>query len=414
MRVLDHDDGRVDHRADGNRNAAERHDGRVDAERVHGDEGHQHADGQHDDRDQGTPDVQQEDDADEGDDDAFLDQRALQRVDGPQDQLRAVVDRLDAHVLGQARGDLGDLLLDVVDDLEGVFAVALDGDAADHLALAVQLGEAAPFVRPQLDAGDVAEQHRRQPLGFQHHLLEVAGPAQVAAAPNHVLGLGHFDDPAAHVHVAGADGIDDVGERDPVALQPQGIDGDGVGLDEAADAGDLRDPLRLGQREADGPVLQGTQLGERPLGAHDDVLVDPADAGGIRPQRWRDAGRQPAGGEVEVFEDARARPVEVGAVLEDDVDERDAEHRKAAHHLRVRHGQHGRGQREGDLVLHDLRCLARILGVDDHLDVGEVGDGVHRRLDHRVDAGGDDEDGGEQDQEEVVGRPADDGGDHWC
>ena len=45
--------------------------------RVHGDERHQHAHRQHDDGDQRRADVQQEDDADDGDDDALLDQRAL-------------------------------------------------------------------------------------------------------------------------------------------------------------------------------------------------------------------------------------------------------------------------------------------------------------------------------------------------
>ena len=37
----------------------------------------------------------QEDDADQRDDDAFLDQRALECVDGAVDQLGAVVDRID-------------------------------------------------------------------------------------------------------------------------------------------------------------------------------------------------------------------------------------------------------------------------------------------------------------------------------
>ena len=44
-------------------------------------------------------------------------------------------------------------------------------------------------------------------------------------------------------------------------------------------------------------------------------------------------------------------------------------------------------KRVGDLVLDDLRRLAGILGVDDHLGVGEIGDGVERHLAQRIEAG---------------------------
>jgi hypothetical protein len=107
-------------------------------------------------------------------------------------------------------------------------------------------------------------------------------------------------------------------------------------------------------------------------------LIDPADTGGVRTEAGRDAGRQPAGGRIEIFEHARARPIQVGAVLKDHVDERDAEERKSAHHLRFRHAQHGRGQRIGDLILDDLRRLSGIFRVDDDLNVGEIGNGIER------------------------------------
>ena len=124
-----------------------------------------------------------------------------------------------------------------------------------------------------------------------------------------------------------------------------------------------------------GPRLQG-------------VLVDPADAGGVgsqldlgrRRQRPLDAG--------EVLQHAAAGPVQVGAVLEDDVDEREAEERVAAHGLGEGHGEHLGRQRVGDLVLDDLRRLARVGGEDDHLDVGEVGNRVERDVEHGPDAAG--------------------------
>jgi hypothetical protein len=45
----------------------------------------------------------------------------------------------------------------------------------------------------------------------------------------------------------------------------------------------------------------------------------------------------------------------------------------------------------GDLILDHLRRLAGIFGVDDDLRVGEIRDGVERRVAHGIDAGEGDE-----------------------
>ena len=112
----------------------------------------------------------------------------------------------------------------------------------------------------------------------------------------------------------------------------------------------------------------------------------PADAGGVRAEAGRDALGQTAAQAAEVFEHAAARPVGIGAVLEDDIDEGEAVERIAAHDLGLGHREHLGGDGIGDLVLDDLRRLARPLGVDDDLHVGQVGDGVQRDVPHRVNA----------------------------
>ena len=129
MRVLDHHDGRVDHRADGDGDAAQAHQVGIHAQEAHGDEGDQDADRQHQDGDQCAAQVEQEDDADQGDDQGFFEQRDLERVDGLVDQFGAVIHRFNRHPRGQARRDLGDFRLEVVDDLERVLTVARHGDA---------------------------------------------------------------------------------------------------------------------------------------------------------------------------------------------------------------------------------------------------------------------------------------------
>ena len=58
VRILDHDDRGIDHRAERDRDAAEAHDVGADAERAHQGEGDQDADRQSDDGDQRTARVQ--------------------------------------------------------------------------------------------------------------------------------------------------------------------------------------------------------------------------------------------------------------------------------------------------------------------------------------------------------------------
>ena len=85
------------------------------------------------------------------------------------------------------------------------------------------------------------------------------------------------------------------GQGNAERAQAAGIDDDVVLLDEAADAGDLGHAFGLGQSEADLPVLQRAQIGQRLVLAQHGVLVDPADAAGVGAERRRHAGRQAFG-----------------------------------------------------------------------------------------------------------------------
>ena len=304
-------------------------------------------------------------------------------------------------------------MLDVADNGQRVLAEPLQRNAGNDLAFPVHFGDAATFVGRELDPRHVLEQHRHAAVALDDDLLEVGQVLDVAAAAHRELGFGKLDRAPAHVHVAAAQRFADLGERNPERLQPPRVDDHAVLLDEAADAGDLGDALRFGDAVADVPVLNGAQLGEALLRAAHDVLIDPADAGRIGPEAWRHAGRQPARGRTEIFEHARARPVEVGAVLEDHVDERDAEEREPAHDARLGDAQHRGRERIGDLVFDHLRRLAGIFRVDDHLDVGEVGNGIERHARDRVDAGERHEDGRKPDQEDIARRPANESCDHF-
>ena len=263
---------------------------------MHGPQRHQDADGQHQDGHQRAAQVQQEHDADERHDDALLDQRVLQSVDGRLDQLRAVVDRKDLGALRQARGNLGQALLDALDDVEGVGAEALQHDAAGDLAFTVHLGNAAPLVRPEFDPGDIPDTQRGAGIGLQRDVLDVGDALQVTAPAHHELELGELDRTAADVRVARPDRVAELAEADALSAQPVRIDDDVVLLHEAADARDFGHPRGARGAEAHHPVLQRAQLGERLLLGHDGVLVDPAHTRRVGAERRRHAGRQALAG----------------------------------------------------------------------------------------------------------------------
>jgi hypothetical protein len=220
-----------------------------------------------------------------------------------------------------------------VDDFQRVSAVARHGNTRHDFAFTVEFGQATPFVGRQFDACDVADQHWRALVAFEDQRFEVALAAQVALAAHHVLGFCHLDDASADIAVRVADHLRHLHQRDAVGTQLDRVDRDLIGLHEAADRSHFGDAMGLGQLIADVPVLDGAQFGQRLVFGEQRILVNPADAGGVRSKRRRDALRHAAGGEIQIFKDARARPVDVGAILENDVHEGGAEERKAAHHL---------------------------------------------------------------------------------
>ena len=415
VRVLDHHHRRVDHRADRDRDAPERHDVGVDALVAHHDEGGQDAQRQRDDGDEGRTQVEQEDEAHDCDDKELLEKLVAEVLDGALDQARAIVDRHDLHAPRQAALQVLQLGLDRSDRLERVLARAHDDDAAGGLALAVEFADAAPHLGADLHARHVTEAHRDPGVGRQQrHLAEIIQRLQIARRPHHVLGFAEFEHRAAAFLVGASDRVDHTRVRNAVGGELVGVEQHLVLAHHAADRGHLGDVRNRLQLELQEPVLQRTQLRHVECAAAVDqrVLIDPAHAGGIGPELRLGVSGQACLHLVQVLEHARARPVQVGAVLEQHVDEAVAEERVAAHRLGTGHRQHRRRQRIGDLVLDDAWGLPGIGRADDDLHVGQVGQRVQRRLQHRDHAPGADHQRGQQHQEAVGDRPADQPGDH--
>ena len=212
VRLLhDHDRG-VHHGADGDGDAAERHDVRASAPSARiGMNAIDDRDRDRDDRDDRARDVPQEDQDDERDDDQLFDQRVLQVVDRAQDQLGAVVggDHLDAR-----RAAPGSISLSLAFTRsmtsQRVLALAHDDDAGDDVARAVQVGDRRGACRGRASTVPTSRTRTGTPSSLRASTISPmsAVDLRVAAAAHHVLGAGHLDQPAADVVVARAHGLD--------------------------------------------------------------------------------------------------------------------------------------------------------------------------------------------------------------
>src|SRR5262249_3445365 len=160
------------------------------------------------DGDDGGWDVPKKYENDQADDDDLRQQLLLQGFNGAMDQHGPVVgcDHLNAgrqfHFL--------EFVLDAVDDVQRVLAGAHDDDAADRIALAVEVGDAAADFRTKAHVTEILYQDRRSQCVMPHHdLLNVLNALGVAAAAHHVLRAAVLDDPRAHVVVAVANRLND-------------------------------------------------------------------------------------------------------------------------------------------------------------------------------------------------------------
>jgi hypothetical protein len=141
-------------------------------------------------------------------------------------------------------------------------------------------------------------------------------------------------------------------------------------------------------------------------------LIYPPDPGGIRAQSRINSGGQLAAYIIEVFQNPGPGPVNIGTVFKDDVDQRQAELREAAHDLGFGDGQHGGGERIGNLVLHHQGSLFRKFCRDYDLDIGKIRDSVNGKINRGIDAPGGDEEPDDDHQETVADAEVDEFGSH--
>ena len=259
--VLDHDDGVVDYEAGGD---GERHHGEVVeavAGQIHDAEGADERDGHGDAGDDGRGEVPQEEEDDHDHQADGQHQFELNVFDGGADGGGAVGDDLDVDGLGKRRFELGQQLLDAVDDLDGVGS-GLPLDVEDDGGRVVHPGGELRVLHPVDDMGDLVEHDRRTVAIGDDDGSVVSTGEQLVVGVDGVILRGAVEVALCRVEAVAGEGVAQVFEIDSV-----GGEGGGVGLDpdgglltagdaDQADAGDLRD---LGRETGVGEVFDLAQ-----------------------------------------------------------------------------------------------------------------------------------------------------------
>jgi len=245
--------------------------------------------------------------------------------------------------------------------------------------------------RPELVlfAGDVFHSDgRASSVSSDRQAPDVFQRLYVAAPAHHVFLAGKLDNPAADFVVAVANHLNHFVEREIESQQLVWIEGHLVLLHVSAHRRDFRHAGNAFQPVADVPVIEGAQLPEVvfPAAVHQGILESPADSGGVRPKRGRDAFREFPADFAHVFENAGSPPVNVRPLIENHRYVREPIVGRASDHAHVRGCQHSRHNRVGNLVFDQVGTAAGPFRVKDHLGVGQIGNRIEGDVEHGPDA----------------------------
>ena len=122
MRLFHDHNGCIHHGADGNGNPAEAHDIGRNPHQIHGDEGEDDRNRDGNDGNKGRRDMPEKDQDHKADDDKLFEQRSLERINGPFDQIGPVISRDNLNPWGKGRFRLLQFCPDTLDDFERILS----------------------------------------------------------------------------------------------------------------------------------------------------------------------------------------------------------------------------------------------------------------------------------------------------
>ena len=232
--VLDHHHGCIHHGAHSNGNAAQGHDVGVDALVAHHQKRRHDPQRQRNDGDQRRTQVPEEQDTDHRHHNELLYEFGGEVLDRPLDKCAAVVGGDDLHALGQAALQLAEFGLYGLDRFLGVLARSQHDHASSHFPLAVEFGNTAPHLRPDLERSDIAQAHRNPGARHERDGPEVVQRLEVAAGAHHVFGPGQIQHRPTRFLVSALDGLADLCQSQPLGSELDGVKHHLVLLDHAA------------------------------------------------------------------------------------------------------------------------------------------------------------------------------------
>ena len=157
MRILDHDDSGIDHRPDGNRNAAQRHNIGVQSLKVHDNKSNTQPQRQRNNRHQRRAHMPEKQRTDYRHHNKLFQQLAAEVVDGAVNELAAIVCCNYLHAFRQTTFQRFQFVFHGGDHFSGVFAGAQDHHPARHFAFAAQFGNAPAHLRANLDLRNITQ-----------------------------------------------------------------------------------------------------------------------------------------------------------------------------------------------------------------------------------------------------------------
>ena len=389
--VLHHHHGCIHQHADGNGQAAERHQVGRQPPLLHQHEGGQGRQGQDQGHHQRRAQVAQKQQQQHQHQHNRFAQGLGDRRDGAFDQVAPVVKRHDLYARGQGGFQFGDLGLDIAHQFLRVGAAQAQHQSLHGLALAVLGNAAITRQRAQLHRGHITHAHRFA-VALDHrngaHIVQAADAA-IAAHQQGFFATGQAA--CAVVTVVGAEGVLQLLQRHPARCQRRHIGYHLKRLHHAAQGVHIGHARNAAQARADHGIEQLAPLGQAGI-AIDREHEHFAQRRGDGCQSTRQTCGQVAHHARQAFAHLLAGPVDIGAVGEVERDVGDG-----VFALRAQHDLVGDAQQfllDGG---HDA-CLdlggSHAGGLEDDLDLG--GRYVGKRVDWQVAQGHDT--GGQQRQ----------------
>ncbi len=369
--VFDDHDRRIGHLTDGDGQAGERKqvDGLVGARKGQGREERaeqQDAHGRH-----GRPQVLERNGNNEDDHHQLVADRLKEVLERFPDQGRAVIGRDNLNACWQGGLQGHQALLEGVRHRQNVTPLLHDGNAAHHLAVAVQVGNAPSEVVANLQVAHVAQPHDLAgPVPAQHEVLELVEVVAIDRAAQLVFTIRDFNRSSACLLKRIPERGQDLLERNASLTEQRRQQPYLILFFESSHRRDFSHAGGRLQGWLDRALVQEAQFTQvaGPLLVHECVLENPSDAAGVRADHDVRIGRQLRPDGIETVADVLPNGCPAPSVLQDHVDKRVPHVRGASDRLDLWRAGQGSDDRLGHFRFDDERA-SRPLAVYDDLRI---------------------------------------------